>query len=243
MSLLCLGLFALQMDKGNISNALTSTFTEDLGISTDDVNNGNQLQLAAIVVFEIPFNVVLSKVGGQVLLTSQSLAWGLVALFQAFITNKSSFYGTRFLLGAFEAGYLPGAMVVMSSFYTRSEIAMRMTILYSGNYLAAGVSSLVAAGVFELAGVRGLAGWQVCLFHSSPSPKLCLFISGIMRLVLIRMQPVAVHHRRSFYCPGDRGLFLLPSRVPEAHLAFMSHQGIRLFHRTGSPHLEPAHCT
>ncbi|CAJ2504947.1 Uu.00g123410.m01.CDS01 [Anthostomella pinea] len=36
------------MDKGNISNALTSTFTEDLGIAKNDVNDGNQLQLAAI---------------------------------------------------------------------------------------------------------------------------------------------------------------------------------------------------
>lgn len=47
MPLLVLGFFMLQLDRNNISNALTDTLAEDLGVTMDEVNLGNQLQLMA----------------------------------------------------------------------------------------------------------------------------------------------------------------------------------------------------
>ncbi|KAH6994672.1 major facilitator superfamily domain-containing protein [Fusarium venenatum] len=157
---LMLGFFALQLDKTNISSAITTTFVKDIGITNNIVNNGNQLLLAAIVIFEIPSNMMLAKFGAPTWLTFQCFSWGLVATFQAFINNKTSFYATRFLLGLFEAGYLAGALVVIGMFYTKQEIALRMTVLYTANYVAAGTSSLIAAGIFNLDGASGLEGWQ-----------------------------------------------------------------------------------
>src|SRR5262245_51489887 len=120
-----LGFFALQLDKTNISSALTSSFTDDIGITNNIVNNGIQLQLASIVAFEIPSNMILSRVGAPIWLTFECFAWGMVATFQAFIRNKSSFYATRFLLGTFEAGYLAGSLLVIGTFYTKRETALR----------------------------------------------------------------------------------------------------------------------
>lgn len=165
MTCLMLGFFALQLDKTNISSAITTGFTEELGISNNIVNSGNQLQFAAIVIFEIPSNMILSKFGASRWLSFECFSWGMIATFQAFMTNKASFYGTRFLLGTFEAGYLAGSLVVIGSFYTKTEVAMRMTILYTSNYLAAGTSSLIAAGIFKLDGVAGLHDWQVSYFY------------------------------------------------------------------------------
>ncbi|RDW84473.1 hypothetical protein BP6252_02063 [Coleophoma cylindrospora] len=160
MPLVVLGLFALQLDKSNISNALTSTITTDLGISSDTVNAGNQLQQAGIVIFEIPSNILLQRVGAPIWITFQALAWGSIALFQAFVTNKQSFFATRFLLGMFESGYLPGSMFILSWFYKRDELALRTTVLYIGNYFAAGTGSFIAAGVFKMSGTCGLSGWR-----------------------------------------------------------------------------------
>ncbi|KAH0438404.1 alternative sulfate transporter [Colletotrichum camelliae] len=157
---LMLGFFALQLDKTNISSAITTDFTHDIGITNDIVNSGNQLSLAAIVIFEIPSNMILSRLGAPLWLTIECLAWGLVATFQAFITNKASFFATRFLLGTFEAGYLAGSLVVIGMFYTKKEVAMRMAVLYTANYLAAGTSTLIAAGVFQMDRVGGLHDWQ-----------------------------------------------------------------------------------
>lgn len=161
MPLVILGLFALQLNAGNIGNALTDTFVEDLGIHRDEVNSGNQLQIAAIVIWEIPCNMIMSRIGPSKWLTFEAFSWGMVGLFQAFIKNKAGYFATRFLLGTFEAGYLPGAMTLLSDYYTRSEIALRTTVLYTGNYFAQAFGSLIAAGVFNLAGARGLSGWQV----------------------------------------------------------------------------------
>jgi hypothetical protein len=57
LPILGLAFFALQMDRGNISNALTSTITTDLGINTSQINVGNSLLSAGIVLLEIPSNI------------------------------------------------------------------------------------------------------------------------------------------------------------------------------------------
>jgi MFS family permease len=67
----------------------------------------------------------------------------------------------RLLLGAAEAPFYPGALYLLSIFYTRKEIATRISILYSALILATSFSGLIAAATFEtLDGVHGLAGWR-----------------------------------------------------------------------------------
>ncbi|KAM0320223.1 hypothetical protein ACHAPQ_010018 [Fusarium lateritium] len=62
MPLLVLGFYALQLDRSNISNALTDTLTTDLNITKDDVNLGDQLMTVGIIIAEIPSNIILQKV-------------------------------------------------------------------------------------------------------------------------------------------------------------------------------------
>lgn len=62
LPLLGLGFFALQMDRINISNALTDTITTDLSITTNEINVGNQVLSAGIILLEIPSNILLQKV-------------------------------------------------------------------------------------------------------------------------------------------------------------------------------------
>ncbi|ETS86978.1 hypothetical protein PFICI_00806 [Pestalotiopsis fici W106-1] len=157
---LMLGLFALQLDKGNIAYAITTSFTRDIGIGTDQVNYGNQLMLAGIVIFEIPFNMVLSRIGAAKWLVIQIFAWGTVATAQTAIRNLAGFYATRFLLGMCEAGYLAAALTILASFYTRGEMAMRVTLVYIGNYFSAGVGGLIAGGIFKIPQSTGLKQWQ-----------------------------------------------------------------------------------
>lgn len=155
-----LGFFILQLDRSNISNALTDTLTEDLGITSDQVSTGNQLMLVGIVISEIPANLVLQKLGAPVWLTAQMAIWGTIALTQAWCTGLSSFYATRFLLGIFEGGYVPGAQYLLALFYTENELARRTAIFYFGNYFATAVGSLIAAAILRLGGAYGISGWQ-----------------------------------------------------------------------------------
>jgi MFS family permease len=60
-----------------------------------------------------------------------------------------------------EAPFYPGALYLLSLFYTRRELATRISILYTALILSTSFSGLIAAATFAtLNGVRGLHGWQ-----------------------------------------------------------------------------------
>ncbi|KAI1098130.1 MFS general substrate transporter [Jackrogersella minutella] len=160
LPILGLAFFALQMDRGNISNALTSTITEDLGVNTNQINVGSSLLSAGIVLLEIPSNILLQKVGPQRWLSCQILAWGLVATFQNFITNYGGFLATRLLLGLCEAGFIPGALYTMSTWYKKSESSLRISIFFLGNLVATATTSLIGAGILSMGNRYGVAGWR-----------------------------------------------------------------------------------
>lgn len=65
------------------------------------------------------------------------------------------------LISFVRQSYYPGALYILSSFYTRKEIATRISVLYTGNILATAFAGLIAAGIFSgLDNVAGLHGWQ-----------------------------------------------------------------------------------
>lgn len=62
--------------------------------------------------------------------------------------------------GFVEAPFFPGAIFVMSSWYTRAELTRRVAWFYTGNSLANMFGGLIAYGVLkDLDGSHGIAGW------------------------------------------------------------------------------------
>ncbi|KAG7429279.1 putative transporter [Fusarium oxysporum f. sp. raphani] len=194
MPLLVLGFYALQLDRSNISNALTDTLTTDLNITKDDVNLGDQLMMAGIIIAEIPSNIILQKLGAPIWLTGQVLIWGTVALTQAWVTNVHSFFATRFLLGFFEAGFIPGGQYMLALFYREKELALRTSVFYFGNYFATATGSLIAAGVLQMGGIAGLAGWQ-WLFIIEGIFTLLVFFVFILLLPRSPIHTKPIHGR------------------------------------------------
>lgn len=108
LSWLCLMFFGLQLDRGNISNALTDNFLKDLKISSNDYNNGTTIQLVCFLAAEFPVQMLTKRFGFRTVLPVLMMAWGTVSWAQAFIDSRASFYVTRALLGACEGGFIPG---------------------------------------------------------------------------------------------------------------------------------------
>lgn len=106
MPILTLGFFCLQLDRGNISNALTDNFFDDIGITQNQFNVGQQMLSLGIVLFEVPSNMILYRVGPGKWLTLQLFLFGTVATFQAWMNNYASFISTRLLLGITESGFV-----------------------------------------------------------------------------------------------------------------------------------------
>ncbi|QPC62780.1 hypothetical protein HYE67_005011 [Fusarium culmorum] len=205
MPLLVLGFYALQLDRSNISNALTDTLTTDLNITKDDVNLGDQLMMVGIIVAEIPSNIILQKLGAPIWLTGQVLIWGTVALTQAWVTDVHSFFATRFLLGFFEAGFIPGAQYMLAMFYREKELALRTAIFYFGNYFATATGSLIAAGVLQMGGVLGLAGWQ-WLFIIEGFFTLVIFFVFVLFLPRSPIHTKPIHGRFDLFSARERDI-------------------------------------
>lgn len=77
------------------------------------------------------------------------------------------------MLGCCEAGFIPGSLTMIASWYKRDEMAFRNSALFLGREVANAVAGLFAFGILRLAGTDGLAGWR-WLFISTHFPSLKL---------------------------------------------------------------------
>ena len=59
------------------------------------------------ILFEIPSNLLLERIGVRATLLRIMALWGVFAMAMAFAADRWSFYGLRFLLGVAEAGFFP----------------------------------------------------------------------------------------------------------------------------------------
>lgn len=108
LSWLCLMFFGLQLDRGNLSNALTDDLLTDLHMTQNDYNNGTTVQLLCFLAAEFPVQLLIKRYGFKQVLPLLMMAWSLVSWTQAFMTGKVGFYITRALIGACEGGFIPG---------------------------------------------------------------------------------------------------------------------------------------
>lgn len=149
------------LDRNAMISARLNSMEEDLGLK------GTQYQTCVSILFvgylcaQVPSNMLLNRVRPSLYMSGFCLAWSILSLLTYKASSYSSMVVCRFLLGIVEAPFYPGALYMISMFYTRKEIATRMSIFYTGNILASSFSGLIAAGVFAgLEGKKGLAGWQ-----------------------------------------------------------------------------------
>lgn len=63
-------------------------------------------------------------------------------------------------MGLFEAGLFPGAIAYLSKWYTKYELATRLSIFYVASALAGAFSGLLAFALANMDGIGGLEGWR-----------------------------------------------------------------------------------
>ena len=93
-------------------------------------------------------------------MSAQVFIFGLVACLQTLVKNKTGFLLTRAILGLTEAGYIPGAMYTISTWYSRTELTSRIAMFFFGMFGGTAISPLIGSGLLKLDGKGGLSGWQ-----------------------------------------------------------------------------------
>jgi hypothetical protein len=75
------------------------------------------------------------------------------------MTDRTSFYITRALIGACEGGFIPGTILFATYFYKSKELSVRLACFWSTLNIARVISALLAAGILKMRGIGGKTGW------------------------------------------------------------------------------------
>jgi ACS family tartrate transporter-like MFS transporter len=160
------------LDRVNISFAAL-TMNKDLGFTPEIYGWGAGIFFFGYFLFEVPSNVILTRVGARLWISRIMATWGVISAGTAFVHGPMSFYVLRFLLGLAEAGFAPG-MIFYLSLWFPARVRARYAAAY---FLAIPLTNVVGAPISSLIlgvdGVLGLHGWQ-WLFILEAIPALVL---------------------------------------------------------------------
>jgi MFS family permease len=178
---LCLCYLASYLDRINVGFAKLQML-DTLNMSETAFGLGAGLFFVGYILFEVPSNLVLEKVGARVWIARIMISWGVLSGLTLFVTTEWQFYTLRFLLGAAEAGFLPGVLYYLSRWfpsYRRSRIiALFMIGLPLSSVVGAPLSGWIMA---HFGGVGGLANWQwLFLLEALPTVLLGFLCLGVL---------------------------------------------------------------
>ncbi|KWH26831.1 MFS transporter [Burkholderia cepacia] len=148
------------LDRVNIGFAKLS-MQSDLGISDAVYGLGAGIFFLGYVLFEIPSNLLLPRIGARKTISRIMVLWGLTSAGMMFVHDETTFYGMRFLLGVFEAGFAPGMIFYLTYWYGQRRMAGVMAVVMLAGPIGGAFGSPLSAWLMTgLSGAHGLAGWQ-----------------------------------------------------------------------------------
>jgi ACS family tartrate transporter-like MFS transporter len=178
--LLFMGAILAHLDRINVGIAALQ-MNKDVGLSPAIYGFGVGAFFIAYAFFEVPSNMGLARFGARLWIARIMLTWGLVSASSALIVGDVSFVANRILLGAAEAGFLPGAFVFLSSWLPAERRARVFSYFMVAIPIAAAIGSPLSALLMQLDGLAGLRGWQ-WLFIVEGLPPVILALVILLRL-------------------------------------------------------------
>jgi MFS family permease len=181
MPLLMAGWLFAYIDRVNISFARAQMGTQ-LGFSDAVFGLGAGLFFLGYFVFEVPSNLLLVRIGGRRWIARIMITWAIASALTALVRTPTQFYAMRFVLGVAEAGFIPGVVFYLGTWFP----AHRLGRIFGIFYLALAGSGLVGGPLAGLilstcSGLLGIAGWKWLLILEGV-PSLIVGIA-ILRLL------------------------------------------------------------
>ena len=172
------------LDRVNVGFAAVE-FKRDLHLSETVYGYGGGIFFLGQLLFDLPSNLLLGKVGPRLWIARIMITWGIIASCMMFVRGAHSFYAMRLLLGISEAGFFPGMILYLTYWFPSRERARAVAKFMTATSIAGVVGAELSRVLLKLEGHGGLHGWQ-WLFLLEGIPTVLL---GVSLLFLLKDHP------------------------------------------------------
>ncbi len=179
---------AAYLDRVNVGFAKLQMLQE-LGFSETIYGLGASMFFVGYVLFEVPSNIVMLRVGARLWIARIMITWGLLSGAMIFVHTAWMFYLLRFLLGVAEAGFIPGILLYLTYWFPASRRGKITAFFLAAIPMATIIGGPLSGFILQaVSGSRGLSGWQ-WLFIIETIPSLVL---GVVTIIYLRDRVVDV---------------------------------------------------
>ncbi|KAH9920672.1 MFS general substrate transporter [Fomitopsis serialis] len=150
------------IDRNNVSAARLRGLEADLKLEGQQYDTLLSILYVGYILMQVPSNMLLDYMGRpSIYLPCCVILWGLISCLTGATTTFVGTLMTRFFLGFVEAAFFPGALFLLSKWYTRSELGLRTAVLSCGLLISNAFGSLIASGILDgMQGKLGHAAWR-----------------------------------------------------------------------------------
>jgi MFS family permease len=158
------------LDRINIGFARLQ-MVKDLGFTDTVYGFGAGIFYLGYLLFEVPSNLVLERIGARKTFTRITILWGLTSIAMVLVKTAMSYYVLRFLLGTFEAGLLPGAILYLTYWFPARRRAQMVGLFLTAIPIAGILGGPLSGWIMSsMTGRMRLANWQwLFLLEGIPS--------------------------------------------------------------------------
>ncbi|OAA69694.1 Major facilitator superfamily domain, general substrate transporter [Cordyceps fumosorosea ARSEF 2679] len=133
-----------------IGNAREAGMAKDLNLTSSNYSLAVSIFFIGYLLLEVPSNMILSRTRPSLFLPGLMIVWGGMVIAYVGVDTKDHLIALRFCLGLVEAGFFPGVLLLLSSWYKKSELARRFSIFYCSSLLSGAVGGLIVEGCMTI---------------------------------------------------------------------------------------------
>ncbi|PSK60180.1 hypothetical protein B9Z65_1078 [Elsinoe australis] len=149
------------MDRTNIGNAKIAGMADDLHLTSAQYSVILVVFFVGYVVFEPPSNMILVRSKPSIYLPTLMVIWGVLTCVMSVVKSYHHLIILRIFVGIMEAGFAPGVLLIISSWYKREEQSKRFAVYMSAAILSGAFGGLLAGAITGgLEGAHGIRGWR-----------------------------------------------------------------------------------
>ncbi|MGE8207513.1 MFS transporter [Heyndrickxia sp. NPDC080065] len=168
------------LDRANIGFAALD-MNKALGISSEVFGFISGIFFIGYFIFEVPSNILLQKFGARKWIARILISWGIVSVATAFAQGASHLYIIRFLLGVAEAGFFPGIILYLNSWFRKKELARTIALFMTAIPASYIIGGPLSTWIMDNINWFGIDGWR-WMFILEGFPAVILGIVTIFYL-------------------------------------------------------------